>query len=366
MMDIEQHTHEGEVPAWSETIDIAAAEREMQKEQLDKFEQHLRILWGLQASSTGRYRAHVAEFFAWRAGNDQTTTFSSLSPLELRQEVEEYLKWCYHNGNQNSARLAKLTAIQNYFRYLVYNQQLATDPTEGIPKPPADSAAMIPFTRPEIIRLFGAIDITSEKGVRDAVFLIMGAFCGFRVSEIWKLNIEDVIDDGDLNLSIPKTKKKASRMVWVWKAPAHYIRALLLARISQGARVGDPLLVSYKKNGLPRGNRRLTTPSCDRLLKKLAARAGIRKAAIKTHQLRSTHACDLRHIRGFDVFAIMQRLGWKNSETAARYITRREPVHRMYNNLHEYWIEFTKIWNKKEDANADSRNAETPGGAAGA
>lgn len=323
-----------------------------QTNQLDKFEQHLRILKGLQASSTGRYRAHVAEFFAWRAGNDQTTLFAAMEPLELRKEVEEYLKWCYRKGNQNTVRLTKLTAIQNFFRYLVYGGQLAADPTENIPKPQADSAAMIPFTRSEVLRLFGAIDITTEKGIRDAVFLIAGAFAGFRVSEIWKLNLEDVIDDDDLELSIPKTKKKSSRMVWIWKAPAQYVRALLLARISQGAGPRDPLLVSYKKNGQPRGNRRLTTCSCDRLLKKLARLAGIRKAVIKTHQLRSTHACDLRHIRGFDPFAIMQRLGWKNPETAARYITRREPTFRQYNNLHEYWIDFTKVWTKKEELNA--------------
>jgi integrase len=330
------------------------------EDKLGIFEQQLMILGGLQASSTGRYRAHVAEFLAWRSGNAQNTPFASMVPIALRKEVEEYLGWCYRKGNGNTTRLGKLTAIQKYFRHLIYDQQITFDPTEEIPRPPRSSPAMIPFTRSEILRLFGAIDITTEKGIRDAVFMIMGAFAGFRVSEIWKLNIEDVIDDGDeMNLSIPKTKKKRYRMVWIWKAPAHYVRALLLARIGQGAKVGDPLLVSYKKNGKPRGNRRLTSCACDDLLKNLADRAGIRKAAIKTHMLRATHACDARHIRGYDVFAIMERLGWKNPETAARYITRREPTFRQYNNWHEYWIDFTKLW--RDDINADSRTTDDTG-----
>lgn len=334
---------------------------------LDKFEQHLRILKGLQASSTGRYRAHVAEFLAWRAGNDQNTAFADMQPFELQQEIEEYLKWCFRKGNANTTRLAKLTAVQNYFRYLVYARELAADPTTDIPKPQADSAAMITFSHPEVLRLFGAIDMTTEKGLRDLVFLILGVFAGFRVSEIVKFNIEDVIDDGEqIDLSIPKTKKKAHRTVWIWKAPGMYVRALLVARISQGARVGDPLLVSYRKNGQPRGNRRLTSCSCDRLLKTLADRAGLRKAAVKTHMLRATHANDLQVIRGYGLPQILERMGWKHLSTAERYLVRRERIHRVYNNLHEYWIDFTKIWTKKEDTHAACRDAETPGGAAGA
>ena len=155
-----------------------------------------------------------------------------------------------------------------------------------------------------------------------------------------------------MDISIPKTKKKAQRTVWIWKAPAMYVRMLLLARLGQGAKAGDPLLVSYKKSGTARGNRRLTHCTCDRLLKKIADRAGIRKVKIKTHMLRTTHANDLRHIRGYDPFAIMQRLGWKNVETATRYVSRREPIHKVYNNLHEYWSGFNKIWTMKGESNA--------------
>lgn len=338
--------------------------------QLDKFEQHLRVLWGLQPSSTGRYRAHVAEFFTWRRENDIHTPFAAAESRELQLEVEDYLTWCYRKGNSNTTRLAKLTAIQNYFRYLMHNRELAADPTADIPKPPADSSGMLTFTRPEVLRMFGTIDITLEKGLRDTVFLILGAFAGFRVSEITKFNIEDVIDDGEqIDLDIPKTKKKAHRTVWIWKAPGAFIRQLVLARLAQGAKTGDPLLVSYKKNGTPResasdhpgAGRRLTTCSCDRLLKKLAIRAGIRKAAVKTHMLRATHANDLQLIRGYGLPQILERMGWKHLSTAERYLVRRERIHRTYNNLHEYWIEFTKIWTKKEDANADSRAAETRG-----
>jgi hypothetical protein len=63
----------------------------MQNDELEQFGQHLRILKGRASSSIGRYRAHVAEFRAWRAGNALTTPIVSVEPLKLRQEVEEYL-----------------------------------------------------------------------------------------------------------------------------------------------------------------------------------------------------------------------------------------------------------------------------------
>ena len=130
---------------------------------LSGFERYLRVLKGLQAESANRYCSHVDEFMAWRAGNAQTTSIASIQPQELQQEVEQYLYWCFMKGNANTTRLTKLTALQNYFRYLVYSGAIAADPTENIPKPSAESAALIPFTRAEVHNLFGAIDPSTGK-----------------------------------------------------------------------------------------------------------------------------------------------------------------------------------------------------------
>ncbi len=40
-------------------------------------------------------------------------------------------------------------------------------------------------------------------------------------------------------------------------------------------------------------------------------------------------------------------MGWKDLSTAGRYLVRRERIHRTYNSLHEYWIDFAKIWHKR-------------------
>lgn len=329
---------------------------------LDGFGRHLRILKGLQDSSVRAYNAMIREFLAWRAGNAGDGPFDAIS----RQDIERYLEWCWYQGNKDAARLTKLTALQSYFRYLVYAGILAADPTADIPRPRTSRNLMQTFTRDEIHRMFAVCSPDTEKGMRDIVILVFGAFAGLRVSEICKFNIDHIVDDGsNFDLNIIMTKKKASRTVYLWKAPAFYVRHLLLGRLSLGARIGDPLLVSCNRAGRYRGNRRLTTKAVDQVVKILALRAGIRKPLIRTHMLRATHANDLQHIAGYTLPAIMERMGWKNLSTAERYLVRRERIHRTYQSLHAYWIDFAKLWTEKEGSNACSGSAETPGGPAG-
>ena len=330
---------------------------------LDDFAKHLRILKGLQDSSVAKYRALVGEFFAWRAGNDDTGPIGAIG----RQDIEQYLYWCYRRGNADAARLTKLTALQAYFRYLVYSGIITVDPTAEIPRPQASRGFMQTFTRDEVLRMFAVCDPTMEKGLRDIVILILGAFAGFRVSEICKFDIDHVVDDGkDIDLQVVRTKKKASRTVYLWKAPGMYVRQLLLTRIAAGGREGGPLLVSCKKDGRPRGHRRLTPKAVDLTVKKIALRAAIRKPAIRTHMLRATHANDLQRVAGYTLPSIMERLGWKNLSTADRYLVRRERIHKIYPSLHDYWREFTKLWVETEDIDAHCRDAAVPGGSVGA
>lgn len=317
---------------------------------LSGFERHFRILKGLQQSSVAAYSAYIREFFTWRVGNALDGPIESIG----HQEVEEYLYWCYRQGNEAAARATKFIALKNFFRYLVYAGTIAADPTDGIPRIQVKKKYMQTFNQDEALRMFAVCDIETQKGLRDAVVLIMGVFAGFRVSEIWAFNIEQVSDDGkDIDMVIPKTKRGAGRTVYLWKAPGALVRQLRTVRIQQGAHTGDPLLVSCKKNGEPRGNRRLTAAAVNRMLQALAKKAGIRKAEVHNHMLRATHACDLQRVHGYTPQAIMERLGVKNLATLEHYLVRRERIHKIYRSLHEYWQEFPKIWMKTNTPGGD-------------
>ena len=321
---------------------------------LPGFCRYLQVLEGLAEISVVSYRKKVEEFFAWMEGNDNAKPAPDIG----RQDIAGYLEWCYYRGNVNQTRYTKLTALGKFFRYLKYENIIPEDITLGIPKPVIHNKRMQSFTKEEILSFFRAIDITKEKGLRDAVIFILGAFCGLRISEICKLQVGHIIDDGKtLDVDVPPeiAKKHHGRTVILWKAPALFIRQHIFVRLNQGAVAGSPFLITYK-NQRP-STRALTSCAVDSLIKRYAEKAGIRKTKISCHVLRTTHANDLQHIKGYTLLAIMERLGISDLSTVGRYLIRRERIHKTYNSLHEYWIDFPKVWSTEDKGGNDDNSS---------
>ncbi|MBO1225027.1 MAG: tyrosine-type recombinase/integrase [Candidatus Scalindua sediminis] len=310
------------------------------------FERHMLILQGLSPLTAKHYRSNIKEFFLSVTGRPGQPAGDVGNVI--RQDVEDYLEQCFYRGNKNPTRLTKLIALRKFFRYLVYLKIIKEDPTAHIPSLKTRKGIIPKFTKKEILRLFGQIDITTEKGIRDTVILILGVFCGLRIGEILRLNISDIIDDGKtIDVNIIETKHGANRTIeTLWKAPLLFVRQWLATRLSQGANKEAPFLIAYRKGDRPR-LRRPTSAGIDRHIKKLAAAAGIRKADIYMHMLRATHASDLRHIKGHDVFSVADHLGHKNIETTARYVSSRGRKSKEYSSLAAYWREFGHLWDEQ-------------------
>jgi integrase/recombinase XerD len=325
------------------------------------FSRYLHVLEGLSQKSVEVYCLKIKEFLAWLEGNDNIKTAENIS----RQDIEHYLEWCYYKGNSNQTRHTKLTALGKFFRYLRYEKIVPEDITAEIPKPKIFSRRMQTFTKEEILAFFRAVNVETEKGLRDICIFILAAFCGLRISEIYKLRLTDIIDNGnDLDIAISEDigKKHSSRTIYLWKAPAIFIHSYLRVRIGQGAKEKDRFFVSYRFRR-PSG-RPLDAGALNDMLKKYADRAGIRKSRVTWHMFRATHANDLQHIEGYTLPAIQERLGWKDLSTAGRYLVRRERIHKTYQSLYQYWLEFNRIWKRGNDA--DNGNNIAAAGSSGA
>ncbi len=304
------------------------------------FERHLRVLQGLSPATVTHYRRGIKKFFDFAGRRDRAVDSFA------RQDVERYLAHCFIAGNQNPTRGTKLIALRKFFRYLVYEEILSKDITSNIPMPKTRKKLIPNFTKKEILRLFGAIDIATEKGIRDASILILGVFCGMRIGEIIGLNVNDIIDDGkNIGINIIETKS-GSRTVDLWKAPSLFIRQWMSIRLAQGAGKDAPFLIAYRKGDNAR-LRRPTPAGIDRFLKKLADAAGVKKPTIHMHMLRATHASDMRYIKGHDIFSIGKCLGHKFIGTTERYICDRDRKSKEYASLDAYWREFAHVWDEK-------------------
>lgn len=315
-------------------------------EHISGFERQMRQQEGLSDITVGSYCTKARVFLQWLAENRPAPVAPHI--YGRRQDVEAYLEHCFFIGNKNQTRLTKLTALRKFFRYLIREDIVPEDITVQILRPKTRRGTVQKFTQAEILGLFSAVNITTEKGIRDTVILILGAFCGLRIGEIIKLSLTDIIDTGkgavDINVM---GKFDSPRIVYLWKSPSLFIMQWLTVRLSQGAGPSAPFLVAYRKSDAPRQSRP-TPAGIDKLIKKYAVAARIKKPIVTMHMLRATHASDLRFIRGYDVLAISQRLGHKDISTTQIYIPVRDRISREYPSLASYWREFNHVWETKD------------------
>jgi integrase/recombinase XerD len=307
---------------------------------LEKWTKHMTVLQGLSPKTVAAYIPKIREFYEWRKtdGNSDTVEFT-------REDIEGYLEWCFYKGNQNFTRNTKLTAIRKWTRFLLYERRIGQDVTSDIPHPRVLRRFPQIFTKDEVLRLFSVIDIRTEKGLRDLVVFVAAAFLGLRIGEIVNLNLGDIVEadgqkQGSLYFQIINSKFQNSRVVSLWKAPALFVRQLLVLRTSQGARLSDPFIVTYTRHGRFTGER-ISRDTLSYSLKYYAREAGIRKRVF-FHMFRSSHATALRSIANYDLPAIASRLGHRSVETTAqRYFASWERVKRTYPSLAAYWREFS-------------------------
>jgi len=322
---------------------------------ISDFERHVRILQALSDSSVKVYTKKIEAFLLW-AEKEKCKL-----PL-TREDVEHYMEGCFYAGNSNITRFSKLTAIRKFFRYLIYAGLMSEDPTENIPRPRQRKKFIQFFTQSEVLKIFAAIDITREIGLRDAVIVMLAVFGGLRVSEITGLTFQDIIDDGkSLDLQVTGKFDKTRRL-YLWKAPSEYIRRWISIRLSQHPKASDPLIVSYRRGGTVRGAR-MGISMLDRICKQHVAAAGIHKPKISMHMFRATHANDLRHVAGYDTPAIAERLGHASIATTDGYIATRGRIHRQYPSLAAYWKEFSSLWKEISHAPSSTDNNNPYGGA---
>ena len=210
--------------------------------------------------------------------------------------------------------------------------------------------------------MLSVIDISTNKGLRDAVIIMMAVFCGLRNGEVAGLKMYDIT----LETSAEGTFKKASfnvggpgftpkrssfRKAELWKAPSLLVRDYYLKRIAQGADRESPFITSYRKGDHPT-NEQIHRGGIIRIVKQYAEMAGLSRACVTFHMLRATCATALSHVNGYNVLEIARFLGHRNIITTSRYISDWCRKTTKYPSLAAYWRGFEdSLWQTKNETN---------------
>ncbi|MBW1997911.1 MAG: site-specific tyrosine recombinase XerD [Deltaproteobacteria bacterium] len=168
---------------------------------VDQFIQYLKLERGLSENTVISYSRDLLRFCRYLEER-------KLSPLRVKQEdVMDYVSSL--KGALSTRSIARnLSAIRMFFRFLVYERKVNTNPARllGTPKIPRNLPATL--TRDEVDLLLSQPDCTTPIGQRDRAMLEILYASGVRVSELVDMKFANVNLEGGFIRTVGKGAKE--------------------------------------------------------------------------------------------------------------------------------------------------------------
>lgn len=260
---------------------------------------------GLSANTLAAYRLDVTDFLnEMRLGDERA--LESLKPARL----VDYVDSCRRRGLAANSVWRRLVAVRMFYRFLVLENYIESDPAEGLQTPRLWKRIPDFLSVEDVERLLSAPPEDGRHGLRDRAILEMLYATGARASEICGLNVDSVNSEYGFVRCYGKRMKE--RLVPVGSRALEAVRRYL-----EG---GRPLLV--KEEGekalfLSGRGKRLSRQSLWSLVGKYALRAAI-ATPVHPHTLRHSFATHLLS-RGADLRAVQIMLGHADISTTEIY-----------------------------------------------
>jgi len=283
---------------------------------VNEFLEYLEIERNLSPLTIRDYRHYLNNFINWSNKN-----FPIHSPKQLTIEtVRKYRVYLAHynspNGNLPIKKVTQnyyVIALRSFLRYLI-RKDLPVVAPEKIELPKVESRSLKFLDRDQVDRLLAQPDVSKDQGLRDKVLMEMLFSTGLRVSELCRLNRDQI------NLQRKEFgvigKGGRARVVFISDRAALWLERYLEKRNDHF----QPLFIRYAGNQNPTVNgeqMRLTSRSVQRIVTKYVGKAKLPVAATP-HVLRHSFATDLL-MNGADLRSVQELLGHKNVATTQIY-----------------------------------------------
>lgn len=135
------------------------------------------------------------------------------SPKDIElKHLQEFLKWINELGMSSGTQARLISGIKGFYKYLLIENILNTDPTALITAPRLGRKLPDTLSVIEINNIIAAIDLSLPEGQRNKAMLETIYSCGLRVSELVNLKISNlyfkdgfvkVIGKGDKERLVP-------------------------------------------------------------------------------------------------------------------------------------------------------------------
>jgi integrase/recombinase XerD len=275
---------------------------------LKGFKAYLQLERNASVNTIDAYLHDVALLTQFLCKDDATLSVADLTLAHLQAFLLYINELDFAVGSQ--ARV--ISGIKAFFRYLLLEEVIKTDPTELLEAPKLPRKLPEFLTIEEIDSLMAAIDHSTPEGQRNRAMIETLYSSGLRVSELTGLLLSNLyLDIGFIRVVGKGNKERlvpiGSNAVTQIQLYKDHVRPFL-KRIKPGQE--DVLFLNRRGSGLSR-------VMVFNILKDLAEKASIKKN-IHPHVLRHSFATHLV-MAGADLRAVQEMLGHKSITTTEIY-----------------------------------------------
>lgn len=265
---------------------------------------YLRLERNLSPNTIEAYRNDLAHLEAFMMRNNLKLENVTLEQLHtFAASLHEY-------GITPRSQARVLSGVRSFFRFLVLDGVVESDPTELLEWPSLPEHLPVVLTLEEIDRIEDSIDLSKAEGARNRAIIEMLFSCGLRVSELVNMKLSDLYLEDRVLLVRGKGSKE--RLVPVSNKAIADLKRWFFDRNLMKIKPGEDDYVFLNRRGA-----HLTRTMILIMVKRQAEEAGIKKT-ISPHTFRHSFATALLQ-GGADLRSIQAMLGHEKIDTTLVY-----------------------------------------------
>ena len=265
---------------------------------------YLRLERNLSPNTIEAYRNDLAHLEAFMMRNNLKLENVTLEQLHtFAASLHEY-------GITPRSQARVLSGVRSFFRFLVLDGVVESDPTELLEWPSLPEHLPVVLTLEEIDRIENSIDLSKAEGARNRAIIEVLFSCGLRVSELVNMKLSDLYLEDRMLLVRGKGNKE--RLVPVSNKAIADLKRWFFDRNLMKIKPGEDDYVFLNRRGA-----HLTRTMILIMVKRQAEEAGIKKT-ISPHTFRHSFATALLQ-GGADLRSIQAMLGHEKIDTTLVY-----------------------------------------------
>ncbi|HAZ53348.1 MAG TPA: site-specific tyrosine recombinase XerD [Bacteroides sp.] len=271
---------------------------------LVKYKQYLKLEKSLSDNTVDAYLTDLDKLLAY-------LTLENINILDVRLEnLEDFSAGLHDIGIHPRSQARILSGIRSFYRFLIMEDYLESDPTELLESPQTGFKLPEVMTVEEIDLLIGSIDRGTKEGQRNRAILETLYSCGLRVSELCNLKLSELyFEEGFIKV---EGKGSKQRLVPISPRATKEIRLYFTDRNLMKIKPGFEDFVFISNFG-----KNISRIMVFHIIKELAERIGLKKK-ISPHTFRHSFATHLLE-GGANLRAIQCMLGHESIGTTEIY-----------------------------------------------